>query len=262
MTDSEGQTPSADEPVNDAVDEAESTDQQPAPAATGLDTSPRERSDEAKATRTSIVVAIIALVSALIGGGIAATMSYVTTNMTVSAQAKQATEQYRRDQRKDIYANLLKEVTNLENELDSAKIKFFLIGVTTGMASIMPPLPPSEENPKINAIGQVQQEWHSAYAALDAAISNAELFSSERVIHIAMALRDNISDQYYHVLQETLSAGKPSIPGKFGDAYASIGRNPVDEANPQYDQSLRSLPTQKLRDMYLEAARQDLAIND
>ena len=72
------------------------------------------RGAEAADRRTPLITALIALVGVLLGGSVAAASSYWTAKMTITAQQQQTIDQYRRDKRKDIYANLLTQLAGVE----------------------------------------------------------------------------------------------------------------------------------------------------
>jgi hypothetical protein len=65
--------------------------------------------------RATIVVAIVSLVSSVIGGCIAGGATYLTTNANIRAQQEQSDKQFARDNRRDQYANILQQATRLDN---------------------------------------------------------------------------------------------------------------------------------------------------
>jgi hypothetical protein len=229
--------------------------------------------------------------------------SYFTTvnnNATIAAQREQSVEQFRRDHRQEVYATILKQATNVENASGFGASVFGALGaislggagfrggadrVMTGPAvtgldpspgerQTVPQLdqPPPSDASVLEGItssfksnlGVVRNDWQSAYTALDQAISDAEIFSTTKVIDLARALRDKYRDEYYKSVLAQLEAlpkdkqETGSNPGALADALVGVPAPPPEG----YDAALLNKSTDELTEMFVEAAQDDLELNE
>jgi hypothetical protein len=198
------------------------------------------------------------------------------------------------------YANILKQATNVENASSFGTSAFGAldqIGLAAGAAttfrdlggrppsgeafippgsasatSTLPDTPSLEEQPpsilgslggltKSN-LGVVRSDWQGAYNALDQAISDAEIFSSKKVTDLARALRDRFRDDYYEsVVRQLESLPKDKQPKDIptlADALVGVPAPPPET----YDPALRTKSVDELTEQLVNAAKEDLELND
>lgn len=246
--------------------------------------------------QSSTVWTIVAtLVGVLIGAGV----TYMNNNASITAQRDQTVEEFRRNHRQEVYATILKQATNIRNASTfSASVVGVLdqFGLSQGIAKAATaqrqpngtvptkPFSPSGSTGTTSLdtssdasgamwdkfagqyqqnLGVVREDWQTAYTALDQAISDAEIVSSKQAIGVARALRDKYRNDYYESVLKQLNL-KPNdtqpqldVP-KLADALVGVPiRSPEG-----YDASLLQKSTQELTEMFIQAAKEDLAFND
>ena len=228
------------------------------------DIEPKESTDPATHPpdrRTTVWLSLAGAILTLIGVGLGSAVTYLNNNATIKAQQEQSVEQYRRDQRIDIYANILKEVSNLQNALENARFQLIVLSPRRGGQE---PPPEPDTTPQL---GKIQSDWQAACGVLDGTISNAELFSSAEVIGLAMAMRDKLSNEFYDSYRQALPLSAGPAADAFADAVSQLGTitspyGGVPGSQPLYDKSLLDKSPNELREMYIHAAKQDLGLND
>jgi hypothetical protein len=241
---------------------------------------------------STVLTVVLTLASVAVG----AWVTYKTNNETISAQREQSVEQFAREHRQEVYATILKQATNVANASSFNSSAFGAIGqlslgagaAKTGQPLTVPADPDSglsispgrspineaakeAEDAKAMAemanlqgnLGVVRNTWQGAYTALDQAISDAEIFSTDKVINLARALRDKYRDEYYRSLLkqlESLSTDKKpgGLDPKLADALVGVAPSPPGS----YDPALLSKSTYELTGLFVEAAQDDLELHD
>jgi hypothetical protein len=128
--------------------------------------------------------------------------------MTVQAQQKQSVAEYRRNNRQKIYQDMLTQMSALESATKSIKLETAILHVGRQQVS-------DEERARITT--DARNQWQPAYDHLSAAVSNAELVSSQQVIGISKALLIAYSDDFYRMAYgDALSQIKDSLKGMEG----------------------------------------------
>ncbi|TPG31759.1 hypothetical protein [Mycolicibacterium hodleri] len=227
---------------------------------------------------------------------------WYTNSQTIQAQKDQAVDQFRRDQRREQYATILQQATRLENASGfsstavGALSSLALFGAATGKgiqdrigdgessttvpnrdvlpSSSLPDLGKTnsaQENVKdamhegLGGLSDIRDSWQSAYTGLDQAISNSEIASSTRAISLARALRDKYRDDYYQSVLSEIDRSLPFFPDPKPDrvklALSLVGVT-VDNAPVTYDKGLLAKSTDELTELYVDAAKADLGLND
>ncbi|WP_142386983.1 hypothetical protein [Mycobacterium hubeiense] len=191
-------------------------------------------------------------------------VTFLNTTETIAAQQEQSVEQYRRDQRIDIYSNLLKEMTNLQNASESARSRLTILRLSLPTPVEGQPRP----TPAVAAqLEKIVSDWEAAYQRLDGTISDAELFTQEYVIDLAMVFRDRLVIDFYDAYGNAFAAARQPISDAAGDAASQLRVTAAAAADmagtpSPYDMALLETAIPDLRNMYIDAAKRDLGLND
>ena len=220
----------------------------------------------AKKERGALNDAVLPLVGVLLGGLLAAGASLFTANIEAKAQERQAIEQYRRDNREKIYSELLAQVSGVDNVMKQVQIQ-------TATAAAHKPLKDAGANPEddMEIYNRLNGQFQPAFDKLSTAISDAELVGSHRIIELSKALQDSyfVSFNELAVPREViLKLGYSGLqPAKPGPATPNPPGQQATTGDPDTDSvaqdpSLADLPPAKLKQMLVNAAKDDLAFND
>ena len=217
-----------------------------------------------KKERGTLSDAVFPLVGVLLGGLLAAGASLFTAHIEAKAQERQAIEQYRRDNREKIYADLLAQVSGVDNVIKQVRIQ-------TAAASAHKPLKDAgggEDDVEI--FNRLNGQFQPAYDRLSTAVSDVELVGSHRVIDLSKALQDS-----YFVSFNELVVPRDVIvrlgfrglqpaksPPSAGAPDSSAGPENSDQPGAAADENLADLPPATLKQMLVGAAKEDLAFND
>ncbi|MCW2652019.1 MAG: hypothetical protein JWR32_2995 [Mycobacterium sp.] len=224
-------------------------------------------SANAKDRRANQTIALIALSGVVIGAIIAGASSYLITRLTVAAQRQEQIDQYRRDQRRDVYVNTLNQLAALESAERDEEIAFIFADrqlIRSGGAA-----DPTALEEYVKAIRPAADSFNKAYSALDAAVSGAELLSSRRVVGVSNALRDKHSQMFIQIALS--SETRRSMLGRLlGDVFVNSGVWPgptnVSPFGPpdtrQYDPALLKKSPPELKSLYIAYSKEDLGLND
>lgn len=200
---------------------------------------------------SAIPAALLALMSAILGGAITAGASVFVANRTIEAQAKQSVAEYQRTNREQIYTEVLAQLTRIDGLTEKATVNRILGDLGTSPGS-----PPADPN-RFNEYKPLFEEWQPEFDKLNVAISNAELVSSRRVIDICKALSDAYWFEFYNTLADELTADmQPDLRRKMLDSIKQTGSPYV------YDPTLKDRSIGELREMFIKEAKNDLAFND
>lgn len=214
-------------------------------------------------SRAALREALLPLAGVLLGGLLAAGASLFTAGLEAKSQERQAIAQYRRDNREKIYADMLAQVSVMQNVMTQVEVQ-------AAMASDRKALNAPEANPADDPqiYSRLNEQFQPAYDRLSTSIADAELVGSHQVIALSKALQDSYFDSFSQLvipekivvrlglgskkLQPPQPQDKPAPTIAPDQANADIG----DEA------SLRDLPPATLKQMLIAAAKEDLAFND
>lgn len=248
----------------------------------------------------TVVVPIFIAILAFSGGALGSCVTSVDNERAIRAERDRIIEQFRLDQRKERYDEIRQQLTRLENASDFSKTAV-LAGVnlqfaTSGLTSALPrasggqggfALDSAESEPQalgdllrqsftpdlsdvirprsVAGLGAVKSTWQDAYTGLDQAISNAEIASSEEVINIARALRDKYRADYFEAILANIDVIIATYPDpkpdklKLADALVGV---PAETGPRSYDAGLLTKSTDDLTAMYVQAAKDDLELDD
>lgn len=189
----------------------------------------------------SLATAVLALVSALVGGAITAGASVWVANMTVQSQQKQSVAEYRRNNREKIYQDMFAQMTAMDSVMDSIAFRSIFASYGT--------LVKNEDEKEF--YDSAFKQWEPAYDRLTAAVSNAELVSSRQVIGISKALVQAYNGAFKKVLRKALDREQ---------------KEPLIDLRKQgplgFPPELEGKSPDELKPMFITAAKNDLALND
>ena len=246
--------------ADDDVDTVSSADDRSLQSRNG-DAAPARRKKE----RGALNDAVLPLVGVLLGGLLAAGASLFTANIEATAQERQAIEQYRRDNREKVYAELLAQVSGVDNVMKQVQIQ-------TATAAARRPLKDAGAAPEddMAIYDRLNGQFQPAFDKLSTAISDTELVGSHRIIELSKALQDSyfVSFNELAVPREViLKLGFTGLqPAKSSPSTQSPqGQQPAgdqDDGSAAEDPHLADLPPLTLKQMLVSAAKEDLAFND
>jgi hypothetical protein len=203
--------------------------------------------------------AIVPLIGVIVGGALAAGASLITAQVEAKAQERQAIEQYRRDNREKIYAEVLSQASVMQNVMNQVEVQ-------SAMSSARKPLNAAALTPEDDAdiYNRLNGQFQPAFDKLSTAISDAELVGSHRVIELSKALQDS----YYVSFTKLVVPG--DVAAKLGSSYkglqsaqpAPAGQDPNAGEAADNVANLDQLPPAKLKELLVSAAKEDLAFND
>ncbi len=218
----------------------------------------------AKKERRALNDAVLPLVGVLLGGLLAAGASLFTANIEAKAQEHQAIEQYRRDNREKVYADLLAQVSGVDNVMKQVQIQ-------AATASARKPLRDAGADPEddMEIFNRLSGQFQPAFDRLSTAISDTELVGSHRVIELSQALQDSyfVSFNELAVPRDTIlklgfTGLQPAKPGPSTQSPPGQQSNDSDKDSATEEQNLADLPPTTLKQMLVRAAKDDLAFND
>lgn len=199
--------------------------------------------------RSQLSDAVLPLVGVLLGGLLAAGASLFTAHLEAKAQERQAIEQYRRDNREKIYAEMLAQVSVMQNVMNQVEVQ-------SAISTARKPLnaaPTAEDDSDI--YNRLNGQFQPAFDKLSTAISDAELVGSHRVIELSKALQDSYFVSFNKLVVPS------DVAAKLGSGYKSL--QPAQNPNPADNvANLDQLPPAKLKELLVSAAKDDLAFND
>jgi hypothetical protein len=221
----------------------------------------------AKKDRRSLSDAVFPLVGVLLGGLLAAGASLFTAHIEAKAQERQAIEQYRRDNREKIYADLLAQVSGVDNVIKQVQIQ-------TAAASARKPLKDADAGgaaeDDMEIFNRLNGQFQPAYDRLSTAVSDVELVGSHRVIDLSKALQESYFVSFNELVVPRdvivklgfrgLQPANSSPPASAPDSQAAPGNSGKEGAAA--DENLADLPPATLKQMLVGAAKEDLAFND
>ncbi len=220
----------------------------------------------AKKDRGALNDAVLPLVGVLLGGLLAAGASLFTANIEAKAQERQAIEQYRRDNREKIYADLLAQVSSVDNVMKQ-------VAIQTATAEAHKPLKDAGATPEddLEIYGRLSSQFQPAFDRLSTAISDAELVGSHRVVELSKALQDSYFVSFNELALPRDVVLKLSVRGLAPAKTEPSTQNPPGRQATTGDQdkdsdaeapSLADMPPATLKQMLVSAAKEDLAFND
>lgn len=208
-------------------------------------------SAQAKKDRSRLSDAVLPLVGVLLGGLLAASTSLFTAHLEAKAQERQAIEQYRRDNREKIYAEMLAQVAVMQNVMNQVELQ-------TAIASARKPLDQAATAEQGSEIyNRLTGQFQPAFDKLSTAISDAELVGSHRVIELSKALQDS----YFVSFNKLVVPSDVAV--KLGSGYKGLQpAKPNPAAQTEDDANLDQQSPAILKEMLVAAAKEDLAFND
>lgn len=198
----------------------------------------------------TLATAVLALVSAIIGGSITAGASVWVANMTVRAQQQQSVDEYRRTNREKIYQDMLAQMSALDGVMQDLNLQAAAIAANAQLGR-----PPAD---KTQIYKPLYERWEPEYAKFAAAISNAELVSSHHIIDVSRALRDAYSRDFYVIVTPELLP--PGTPTSIVEQFLRMAS--LSDIAPDYDPSLKGKSRYELKVLFVSDAKDDLAFND
>ncbi|KPH20499.1 hypothetical protein AN948_06420 [Rhodococcus sp. ADH] len=195
-------------------------------------------------------IAWIAAGGAVLGGVLGIGASYVAASIQVTSAEEQSLEQYRREQRKEVYAEILTGLSNLENFEQS-----LVISVIFSRDSPNPPVTLDVE------------PWDDGFKALDDSIAKAKIISSQEVTSISEALKQVHRTVYNDISQVNYTTPDSDLSqqSEAAEAFARIISNlqalggQVADRPSSTDIGARAAT---LKEEFIRAAKEDLGLND
>lgn len=211
---------------------------------------------------SALAGALLALISAIVGGAITAGASVWVAGMTVEAQQKQSIAEYRRDNREKIYQDMLAQMTAMDSVMTSISLQMLQAGVLAQQ--------PHMTQQQFDIFAAAEKQWQPAYDRLAAAVSNAELVSSRQVIRISKALRDAYFRQFYDLTHPGLLNKMAQVLKQLGTESPNIPPQPSPSEQPklpegsaqEYPPELAGRRPYELKTMFIQESKNDLQLND
>lgn len=243
-------------------DDGSGTTPPPAPPAAPPAPEPSEGRADRRSNRQ---IAWIAVAGVVIGGIIASASSYFTASYQVKSQAQQAVEDYRRNQRKDIYVQILSDITALEKVEEDLNIPLF------------------ENLPRGNPAANVDLgPWEDAFDAFDGSVAEATIVSSADVIEASLEIR-RVHRSVYNRLREASVGTKSEQAASDQTQAEEYNLDPSDPSNQAARAAMSRIKealdgllgetgtaeslsiyerVQTSRNQFIAAAKEDLDLND
>lgn len=234
-------------------DDGSGTTPPPQPPATPPSPAPSEGPAD---RRSNMMIAWVAVIGVVIGGVIASCSSYYTATYQAQTQQRQAVDDYRRDQRKDIYVQILSDVTALEKVEAQLNVPLLLS------------VEPGSEIEKPDLLG-----WEQAFDALDRSIAEATIVSSQDVINASVAIRQIHRDVYDDLvsISTTIQEAAEEFSQDVYNTQPGFGEK-SEELQSRIEGLLGNISktgssstsdkVQQYRNDFIAAAKDDLDLND
>jgi hypothetical protein len=191
---------------------------------------------------------VLTLVGVIAGGFITTGTNVWMANKNSDDRQNQSIVEYRRDKREKMYQDMLAQMNTMDITVDTvstqveedAAMERISEGFTTPDAS-------SRGAAHSRIISEAQNKWQPAYERLTAAVSNAELVSSRKVIEYSKGLVFGYRTEFVKATYGQL------YPGGFP------GMLPVPP--PDLPPEFKGKSIEELRRGFIEAAKADLTLD-